>query len=91
MSFIQSKIKLLRNNHFLKDVAVLSSGTAAAQLIPFLFLPLLSRLYQPELYGILVSMVLLLPSRSKSRVFATIMPLWWRIAMMKQAVLLCLA
>ncbi|WP_085832973.1 lipopolysaccharide biosynthesis protein [Clostridium merdae] len=58
MSFIQSKIKLLRNNHFLKDVAVLSSGTAAAQLIPFLFLPLLSRLYGPELqgvYGIYVS------------------------------------
>lgn len=52
MSFIASKIHALQKNNFLKDVAVLSSGTAAAQLIPFLFLPILSRLYQPELYGI---------------------------------------
>ena len=58
MSFVASKIKSLRNNPFLKNVAVLSSGTAAAQLIPFLFLPFLGRLYGPELqgvYGIYVS------------------------------------
>lgn len=52
MFFVTSKIKSLQKNNFLKNVAVLSSGTAAAQLIPFAFMPILGRLYGPELYGI---------------------------------------
>ena len=53
VSFISSKINALRNNKFLKGVAVLASGTAVAQvLLPFVFMPVLSRLYGPEPRGI---------------------------------------
>lgn len=59
MSFVSSKIKSLRKNQFFKNVAVLSSGTAVAQLLlPLASLWILSRLYGPELqgvYGIYVS------------------------------------
>lgn len=58
MSFVASKIKSLRKNQFFKNVAVLSSGTAAAQLIPIAAMYILGRLYGPELqgvYGIYVS------------------------------------
>jgi len=53
LSFVASKIKSLRKNQFFKNVAVLSSGTAVAQLLlPLASLWILSRLYAPELWGI---------------------------------------
>ena len=53
MGFLQAKLRALRQNRFLRNVAVLSGGTAIAQiLLPFLFMPLLGRLYGPEPKGI---------------------------------------
>lgn len=36
---------------FLKQVGILTSGSALAQLIPFAVAPILARIYAPELYG----------------------------------------
>ena len=53
MGFFQSKLAALKKNHFLKNVAVLSGGTAIAQvLLPFIFMPILGRLYGPDPKGI---------------------------------------
>ncbi|WP_101696826.1 lipopolysaccharide biosynthesis protein [Clostridium minihomine] len=53
MSFFTSKLNSLKKNRFLKNVAVLTGGTAVAQvLLPFAFMPILSRMYGPELQGI---------------------------------------
>ncbi len=53
MSFVKSKMNSLKKNRFLKNVAVLTGGTAVAQvLLPFLFMPILGRLYEPEVRGI---------------------------------------
>lgn len=53
MGFVQSKLNALKKNHFLKSVAVLASGTAVAQvLLPFIFMPILARMYGPEPRGI---------------------------------------
>ncbi len=53
MNFLRSKLDALKRNHFLKNVAVLSGGTAIAQvLLPFIFMPILGRLYGPEPKGI---------------------------------------
>ena len=53
MSFFKSKLNSLKKNPFLKNVAVLSGGTTVAQvLLPFAFMPILSRMYAPELQGI---------------------------------------
>ena len=53
MSFVKSKMNSLKKNQFLKNVAVLTGGTAVAQvLLPFAFMPILGRLYGPELQGI---------------------------------------
>jgi O-antigen/teichoic acid export membrane protein len=38
---------------FLRNVAVITGGTAAAQLITFAFSPLITRLYGPEAFGVL--------------------------------------
>jgi O-antigen/teichoic acid export membrane protein len=39
-------------NYFLRDITTLFSGSAVTQLIGFLFLPLLTRLFLPEEFGI---------------------------------------
>ena len=53
MSFVKSKLNSLKKNPFLKNVAVLTGGTAVAQvLLPFLFMPILGRLYDPDVRGI---------------------------------------
>ena len=53
MGFVKQKLNTLKNNNFLKGVAVLSGGTAVAQIVlPFFFMPLIGRLYGPEPQGI---------------------------------------
>lgn len=44
---------LLIRNRFARSVAVVASGTAAAQIITFLFAPVITRLYGPEAFGVL--------------------------------------
>lgn len=46
-------IEKLRNNPFLKNVLILLSGTAFANLITLLFTPIITRIYGPEEYGYL--------------------------------------
>jgi O-antigen/teichoic acid export membrane protein len=44
--------ELLINNRFIKDVLTLFSGSAIAQVIGFAFMPVLTRLFSPEEFGI---------------------------------------
>lgn len=50
-NYFKSKIQ----SKFIKNVTVLASGTAVAQLCSFLFIPILSRMYTQEAFGILAS------------------------------------
>lgn len=49
------KIKDLFQSKFLQHVLTLASGTAAAQALGFLFIPILSRTYSQEAFGIFAS------------------------------------
>ncbi len=53
ISFVKDKISLLFQNSFLRNVAVLISGTAGAQAITMLFSPVITRVYGPEAFGLL--------------------------------------
>lgn len=52
MGFFRTKFSALKRNRFLKNVAVLTGGTAIAQFLPVIFLPLLGRLYDPTMNGV---------------------------------------
>jgi len=45
-------MRRLTSHPFLRGVAVVVAGTAAAQLITFAFAPLITRLYGPEVFGV---------------------------------------
>lgn len=47
------KIKSLCQSSFVRNVSVLAGGTAFAQALGILVLPLLTRIYSPELFGLL--------------------------------------
>lgn len=47
-----SKIKNTFKNRYIKNITVLASGTFLSQLIVILFLPILSRVYNPEEFGL---------------------------------------
>ncbi len=47
-----SKIKDFRNRPFLKNSIILISGTAVGQLIPVISAPIVTRIFNPEQYGI---------------------------------------
>lgn len=51
----QSWLARLRANRFVRAVAVLAGGTAAAQLIGIALMPVLTRLYAPEDFGVLAA------------------------------------
>lgn len=57
---ITSRIKSLRQSSFVRSVSVLVGGTAFAQLLALLALPVLTRLYSPEEFGLLAVFVALL-------------------------------
>jgi O-antigen/teichoic acid export membrane protein len=48
-----SKINKLYTSFFVRSVFLLTAGSAGAQLITFSFTPFLTRLYSPEIFGIL--------------------------------------
>jgi O-antigen/teichoic acid export membrane protein len=55
MSWRKQKFNVIKSfvgQPFLRDVATVASGTAVAQIITIAFVPLLTRLYGPEAYGI---------------------------------------
>lgn len=45
-------IRNLRSHSFIRGLAVVVGGTAAAQAITFLFSPIITRLYGPEVFGV---------------------------------------
>src|SRR5699024_8319031 len=47
------KLKNIFKNKFIRNVFLLASGTAAAQIITVLVSPIITRLYGPEAYGVL--------------------------------------
>lgn len=49
------KVKLIKfsKKPFVRNVIVLTTGTAAAQVVSFVFAPLITRLYGPEVYGVM--------------------------------------
>jgi O-antigen/teichoic acid export membrane protein len=58
-----NKLKTFLNKQFVRNVAIVATGTAAAQAIAFAFSPIITRLYGPEAFGVLgvfTSMVLLI-------------------------------
>lgn len=48
-----SKVKSLKKSKFFKNVLVVMTGTALAQVITFIFMPIVTRLYGPEAIGVL--------------------------------------
>lgn len=55
-----NRIKLLSKNRFLRNVAIVASGTAGAQAITMGFSPIITRLYGPEIFGLVGSFVAVL-------------------------------
>jgi O-antigen/teichoic acid export membrane protein len=57
ISFLKSLITRLRGNEFVRNTAILSLGTAFAQGLNILAMPILSRLYTPADFGLLAIFV----------------------------------
>ena len=53
MFWLQSSIARFRGSEFAKDTAILTSGTAAAQLVTIAAMPVMARLYTPADFGVL--------------------------------------
>ena len=47
-----NKIKLLKNNTYVMQIATLMSGTLIAQVVTLAFIPIITRLYTPEEFGL---------------------------------------
>lgn len=50
---MKDKIINLKKNKFIKNVLILATGTAAAQLITMILSPIITRMYGPEAFGML--------------------------------------
>ena len=44
--------KVIQDNYFFKNVSMIVGGTIFAQIINILVSPILTRIYQPEMYGV---------------------------------------
>lgn len=47
------KINILRSSSFIRNVFILISGTAAAQVVTMVLSPIVTRMYGPEIFGVL--------------------------------------
>ncbi len=54
------KIKELSKSKFVRNVAIVATGTAGAQVITMAFAPIITRLYDPEAFGLLGTFVAVL-------------------------------
>jgi O-antigen/teichoic acid export membrane protein len=52
---IKNKVNQIRNSHFLKNIMAAFTGVAAAQIITFLSMPIITRLYSPQDFGLLAA------------------------------------
>lgn len=55
-----NRIKLMSKNRFLRNVAIVATGTAGAQAITMAFSPIITRLYGPEIFGLVGSFIAVL-------------------------------
>ena len=73
-----SKIKKIFQKKFIRNVMVVASGTAMAQLVTMLFSPIITRIYGPEIYGVFgvyISLVtIFLPIVALTYPIATVLP-----------------
>lgn len=53
MMFMKNIMQNVLRNKFIKNVIILASGTAVSQIITLLLIPIITRLYGPEQYGIM--------------------------------------
>lgn len=52
---MKQKLQKLYKSGFIRNVIILTTGTASAQIISFIFSPIITRIYGPENYGIMGS------------------------------------
>lgn len=52
LAYIKRVIKRLTSSHFIRNTAILMTGTAGSQALNFLVTPILSRIYTPEQFGV---------------------------------------
>ncbi|WP_180136491.1 lipopolysaccharide biosynthesis protein [Acinetobacter sp. YH12066] len=57
---LNKKIQFILQKKFIKNVLAVATGIAAAQLISFVFMPFLTRLYAPEAFGALAAFTAIL-------------------------------
>lgn len=66
------------NNEFVRNVLKIGSGSAASQLLTFLFIPVITRIYSPQDYGLLGSftalLAVLLPAAALTYPIAIVLP-----------------
>lgn len=60
LNSFQKIIKKTKSSHFIRDVAMVGGGIAAAQAIALLSMPFLTRLYGPEAFGVSAAFLALL-------------------------------
>lgn len=75
---LQVVLKRLKSSHFVRDVAMVGGGIAAAQAISLAFMPFLTRLYGPEAFGIAAAYAavvsIILPISTMGYASAIVMP-----------------
>lgn len=52
MGLYKKIVDKIKSSEFAKNVLIIFSGSAASQILPILFMPVLARLYRPEEYGV---------------------------------------
>src|SRR5690606_34831965 len=57
---LKDKFGVIRRNRFFNNVIVAMTGVAAAQLITFLLMPVITRLYTPQDFGLLATFTALI-------------------------------
>lgn len=71
-------IKRFKSSHFVRDVAMVGGGIAAAQAIALLSMPILTRLYGPEAFGVSAAFIavvsIITPSATLGYAHAIVMP-----------------
>jgi len=50
---MKAKLRKITQSKFARDVAIVATGTAGAQALNFVFAPILTRVYGPEVFGVL--------------------------------------
>ncbi len=55
VSICRDVAKRIKNHDYLKNIITLGGGTATAQIIPILISPIITRLFDPNEFGVLAT------------------------------------